>query len=57
MIISLGVVGLYVGRIFEQVKSRPLFVVDEVIDQGRPMPARESGATAAVELPSPPPPP
>jgi dolichol-phosphate mannosyltransferase len=57
MIISLGVVGLYVGRIFEQVKSRPLFVVDEVIDQGRPTPARESGATAAVELPSPPPPP
>ena len=26
---SLGVVGLYVGRIFEQVKQRPIFVVRE----------------------------
>ena len=29
IIISLGVVGLYVGRIFDQVKRRPLFVVEE----------------------------
>jgi glycosyltransferase involved in cell wall biosynthesis len=29
IIVSLGVVGLYVGRIFDQVKERPLFVVDE----------------------------
>ena len=29
IIISLGVVGLYVGRIFDQVKGRPLFVVEE----------------------------
>lgn len=27
-IVSVGVVGLYVGRIFEQVKERPLFIVD-----------------------------
>ncbi|MGH2898236.1 MAG: glycosyltransferase, partial [Solirubrobacteraceae bacterium] len=32
ILISLGVVGLYVGRIFDQVKGRPLFVVDEQID-------------------------
>jgi dolichol-phosphate mannosyltransferase len=32
ILISLGVVGLYVGRIFDQVKGRPLFVVDEAID-------------------------
>jgi len=32
IIIALGVVGLYVGRIFDQVKGRPLFVVDEQID-------------------------
>jgi hypothetical protein len=57
IIISLGVVGLYVGRIFEQVKSRPLFVVDEVIEQDRPRTARESVAAAAVELPPMPPPP
>jgi dolichol-phosphate mannosyltransferase len=30
IIISGGVTGLYVGKIFDQVKGRPLFVVDEV---------------------------
>ena len=29
IIISLGVTGLYVGKIFGQVKERPLFIVDE----------------------------
>jgi dolichol-phosphate mannosyltransferase len=28
ILVSVGVVGLYVGRIFEQVKDRPLFVID-----------------------------
>jgi dolichol-phosphate mannosyltransferase len=32
ILISLGVVGLYVGRIFEQVKNRPMFVVAEEIE-------------------------
>ncbi|HEX8157533.1 MAG TPA: glycosyltransferase family 2 protein [Solirubrobacteraceae bacterium] len=32
IIIALGVVGLYVGRIFDQVKGRPLFVIDEQVD-------------------------
>lgn len=36
IIISLGVVGMYVGRIFDQVKGRPLFVVDEQIDGDAP---------------------
>ena len=35
IIIALGVVGLYIGRIFDQVKGRPLFVVDEQIDGDR----------------------
>ena len=35
ILISLGVVGLYVGRIFEQVKQRPLFVVDEEVGHTR----------------------
>ncbi len=30
-IISLGVVGIYVGRVFDQVKDRPLFILDEEI--------------------------
>jgi dolichol-phosphate mannosyltransferase len=29
IIASVGVVGLYVGRIFEQVKDRPLFLIDD----------------------------
>jgi dolichol-phosphate mannosyltransferase len=35
IIIALGIVGLYIGRIFDQVKGRPLFVVDEQIDGER----------------------
>jgi glycosyltransferase involved in cell wall biosynthesis len=34
MLISLGVVGLYIGRIFEQVKHRPVFVVRETRNLG-----------------------
>ena len=30
IILASGVTGLYVGKIFEQVKDRPLFVVDTV---------------------------
>jgi hypothetical protein len=28
ILVSVGVVGLYVGRIFDQVKDRPLFLID-----------------------------
>jgi glycosyltransferase involved in cell wall biosynthesis len=31
--ISTGVAGLYIGRIFEQVKARPLYVEDEVVEE------------------------
>jgi hypothetical protein len=34
IIISTGVTGLYVGKIFEQVKGRPLFVVDKTTQAG-----------------------
>jgi polyisoprenyl-phosphate glycosyltransferase len=34
MLTSMGVVGLYIGRIFEQVKQRPIFVVREMRNMG-----------------------
>jgi glycosyltransferase involved in cell wall biosynthesis len=43
IIVSVGVVGLYVGRIFEQVKSRPLFVVARQIDRAEARPTAEPG--------------
>jgi polyisoprenyl-phosphate glycosyltransferase len=36
IIISLGVTGLYVGKIFGQVKDRPLYVVDDVVERSEP---------------------
>jgi glycosyltransferase involved in cell wall biosynthesis len=47
IIISLGVVGLYIGRIFEQVKNRPLFVVDEQLGPPRRPPPPDEAMVAA----------
>jgi len=43
IIISTGVTGLYIGKVFEQVKGRPLFVIDREIVDGaeRPHPATD----------------
>jgi glycosyltransferase involved in cell wall biosynthesis len=42
IIVSTGITGLYIGRVFEQVRERPLFVVDAVVG-GEP-PVRRAGA-------------
>jgi glycosyltransferase involved in cell wall biosynthesis len=60
IIVSVGVVGLYVGRIFEQVKNRPLFLIDQQAPSGTPTahtPSRvppESETTAGSARGSPP---
>jgi dolichol-phosphate mannosyltransferase len=35
ILMSTGVAALYVGKVFEQVKERPLYVIDEAIVDGR----------------------
>jgi dolichol-phosphate mannosyltransferase len=45
ILISLGVVGLYIGRVFEQVKQRPIFVVRET--RNMPAPSRAEASVGA----------
>lgn len=33
ILMSLGVIGLYIGKIFNQIKARPLYLIDTVIDR------------------------
>jgi dolichol-phosphate mannosyltransferase len=36
IIMSTGVAGLYIGKVFDQVKGRPLYVIDQSIVDGEP---------------------
>lgn len=52
IIVSVGVVGLYVGRIFEQVKNRPLFLIDAQAsreEEGEPVADIDAVVEAAPE--------
>ncbi|MBV9607238.1 MAG: glycosyltransferase family 2 protein [Solirubrobacterales bacterium] len=53
IIVSVGVVGLYVGRIFEQVKDRPLFLIDQqaTAPAHTPSPARPESEMSAEAAP------
>jgi glycosyltransferase involved in cell wall biosynthesis len=48
IIISTGVTGLYIGKVFEQVKGRPLFVYDSEVEDGveKPVTDRPASRTA-----------
>jgi len=55
VIVSVGVVGLYVGRIFEQVKARPLFLIDAEAEGAADW-SREAATARIARTPSPGPP-
>jgi polyisoprenyl-phosphate glycosyltransferase len=54
IIVSVGVVGLYVGRIFEQVKNRPLFLIDAEANRSSGEPLGEAPDVSAIEPAQPP---
>ena len=41
---NLGIVGLYVGRVYDQVKGRPLYVVADVLRSQAPRAAAAGSA-------------
>jgi glycosyltransferase involved in cell wall biosynthesis len=47
-ILMLGIIGEYVGRVFEQVKQRPLYLVDSMMNIDAGSPALETDAAAVV---------
>jgi polyisoprenyl-phosphate glycosyltransferase len=55
IIVSVGVVGLYVGRIFEQVKNRPLFLIDAQAGTSEPEPAWPAMGGSEPVVPAQPP--
>jgi dolichol-phosphate mannosyltransferase len=51
-LVSLGIIGQYVGRIFEEAKQRPLFVVGETVEGGTAT-STESPTAAVTRTPCP----
>ncbi|HEY0631827.1 MAG TPA: glycosyltransferase family 2 protein [Thermoleophilaceae bacterium] len=47
ILISTGVTGLYIGKIFEQVKDRPLYLFDEAAERVEPASEPELATTAS----------
>jgi glycosyltransferase involved in cell wall biosynthesis len=52
IIVSTGISGLYVGKIFEQVKGRPLYVVDRRTDVGDEVVPERQSELATQETPT-----
>jgi polyisoprenyl-phosphate glycosyltransferase len=50
ILMSIGIMGLYVGNIFSQVKERPLFLIDKTLNLQEANRASETLAATALEL-------
>lgn len=50
-LISLGIIGEYLGRIYDEVKGRPLYLIDKKWEYGEPGEASEESAAAAEASP------
>jgi glycosyltransferase involved in cell wall biosynthesis len=48
IILSVGVSALYLGKVFEQVKGRPLYLIDEIVEGRRPAPQHEHAGQVAI---------
>ncbi len=53
-LLSIGVIGEYLGRVFEEVKGRPLYLVSEVIDRSQLAARASVHAPEAAAAPGPP---
>ena len=47
-LICLGIIGEYLGRVFNELKPRPMYVIEEVIGLPAALPAAAAGAAGAV---------
>jgi hypothetical protein len=45
-LVVLGVIGKYIGRMYEQVKGRPLFIIERVVRSSDGSPGRGGNVTA-----------
>ena len=49
-LVVLGVLGEYIGRMYEQVKGRPLFIIERIVRSSEGSPPRDGDGNFGQEL-------